>query len=373
MKSVATQNSKFEKIEVGLESNSYPILIGQGIIADLGLSLSSIAFPRKVSIVSNQLVFSLYGEAVIKSLEQSGFTATVILIGDGEAYKTQETLATVYDQFVAADMDRSCGVIALGGGVVGDLAGYAAASYMRGIACIQVPTTLLAQVDSSVGGKTAVNHPKGKNIIGAFYQPQLVCIDVDVLSTLAEREYLSGLAEVVKYGIIRDLNFFNWLDSNSEALLNRDSDALTYAIKTSCQIKANIVEIDEKESGIRAFLNFGHTFGHAIETLTGYKSFLHGEAVSIGMVVASKVSERQGGCSASDVAHIITLLQRFKLPVIPPSFSLESYIESMMHDKKVKEGRLQMVLNRGIGQAEIVDIADPISLLEPVFLTLMKG
>ena len=263
-------------------------------------------------------------------------------------------------------MDRSCGVVALGGGVVGDLAGYAASSYMRGIACAQVPTTLLAQVDSSVGGKTAVNHPKGKNIIGAFYQPKLVCIDVDVLKTLADREYFAGLAEVVKYGVIRDPDFFKWLQLNSEALLCRDSEALKFAIKTSCQIKANIVEIDEKESGIRAILNFGHTFGHAIETLTGYKRFLHGEAVSIGMVVASRISELQGKCSQQDTAAVISLLQRFNLPVTPPDFSIESYVESMMHDKKVKNGILQMVLNCGIGQSEIVDIEDPMLLLEHV-------
>jgi len=367
LKSGLMQNCNFKKIEVGLAPDSYPILIGQGGIKNLGLSLNSVSFPRKISIVSNERVFSLYGETVVHSLESSGFTTTVILIGDGEEYKTLSTLNSVYDRFVANGMDRSCGVVALGGGVVGDLAGYAAASYMRGIAVAQVPTTLLAQVDSSVGGKTAVNHPQGKNIIGAFHQPKLVCIDVDLLKTLADREYFSGLAEVVKYGVIRDSDFFEWLVAHCDLLKNRDPEPLEYAIMTSCQIKADIVEIDEKESGLRAILNFGHTFGHAVETLTGYNRYLHGEAVAIGMVVASKISTRQGLCSEQDVAAILSLLQRFNLPVVPPDFTTDAYVVAMMHDKKVKEGRLQMVLNRGIGQSEIVDIAEPLALLESVF------
>ena len=369
MKLENMRNPEVEKIEVGLEHNAYPVFIGQGTIPDLGEALNLVSFPRKVAVISNELVFSLYGEVVRNTLIESGYTVTPILIGDGEEYKTLATLASVYDQLIASDMDRGCGIIALGGGVIGDLAGYAASSYMRGIACAQVPTTLLAQVDSSVGGKTAVNHPQGKNIIGAFYQPKLVSIDVDVLNTLAEREYLAGFAEVIKYGVIRDVVFFNWLVAHSEQLLNRNPEELKHAIKTSCQIKADIVEIDEKESGIRAILNFGHTFGHAVETITGYGQFLHGEAVSIGMVVAAKIAEQEGLCSKQDVATLTSLLQTFKLPVAPPSFSIEVYVETMMHDKKVKDGLLRMVLNRGIGQCEIVDVANLMTVLKPVLET----
>ncbi len=366
MISETTRNSKIEKIIVGLEHAAYPIIIGQGMLNNFAEALNEISFPRKVVIVSNELVFSLYGDVVQTNLIDAGYDVAKILIGDGEKYKTLTTLSTVYDQLVENDMDRSCGIIALGGGVVGDLAGYAASSYMRGVACVQLPTTLLAQVDSSVGGKTAVNHPQGKNIIGAFYQPKLVCIDVDVLKTLAEREYLAGFAEIVKYGVIRDADFFNWLIEHNEALLNRDPEALNYAIKTSCQIKADIVEIDEKESGIRAILNFGHTFGHAVETITDYNRFLHGEAVSIGMIVAAKIAEQKGLCSVLDVKAVSTLLQRFNLPITAPSFPIEDYIEAMMHDKKVKYGMLRMVLNRGIGQCEVVDVADPIAVLMPI-------
>ena len=369
MKLQNMRSPEVEKIEVGLEHNTYPILIGQGILPDLGEALNSISFPRKVAVISNELVFSLYGEVVQRTLTEAGYTVTIILIGDGEEYKTLTTLASVYDQLIINDMDRGCGIIALGGGVVGDLAGYAASSYMRGIACVQVPTTLLAQVDSSVGGKTAVNHPQGKNIIGAFHQPKLVSIDVDVLNTLTEREFLAGFAEVIKYGVIRDVDFFNWLVKHSEQLLNRDPIVLKQAIKTSCQIKADIVEIDEKESGIRAILNFGHTFGHAVETITGYSRFLHGEAVSIGMIVAAKVAEQKGLCSQQDISAITSLLQRFKLPVTPPSFSLEAYVEAMTHDKKVKDGLLRMVLNCGIGQCEIVDVVSPKTVLKPVLET----
>jgi 3-dehydroquinate synthase len=367
MKSNIMQNLQHEIIEVGLADSRYPLFFGSGIRSELGALLESISFSRNVVVVSNELVYSLYGKDILQALELNGFSVNVVLIGDGEEHKNLTTLSTVYDKFVAADMDRSSGVIALGGGVVGDLAGYAASSYMRGVAYIQVPTTLLAQVDSSVGGKTAVNHPKGKNIIGAFYQPKLVCIDVAVLNTLEDRQFFAGFAEVIKYGVIYDSDFFQWLVNHVELLLKRDYAALKYAIMRSCQIKANIVGIDEKETGIRAILNFGHTFGHAIETLTGYNRFLHGEAVAIGMVVASKISELQGLCSSEEVDTITSLLTRFNLPIVAPDFPINSYVDSMMHDKKVKNGVLQMVLNRGIGQSEIVNIDNPLASLEPVF------
>jgi len=363
------QRTQCDRIDVGLEDNSYPILIGQGTLSELGAALESISFARKVALVSNERVFTLHGATAKESLEACGFDVSVILIGDGEEFKTLATLSTVYDRLIDNEMDRSCGIIALGGGVVGDLAGYAASSYMRGVPCVQIPTTLLAQVDSSVGGKTAVNHPRGKNIIGAFYQPKLVSIDVDVLATLEDREFSAGLAEVVKYGVIRDRRFFDWLTEQSDKLLARDPDILMHAIKTSCQIKADIVEIDEKESGIRAILNFGHTFGHAVETLTGYGRFLHGEAVAIGMVVAARIAEQRQLCSSRDVRAITELLQRFKLPVVAPDVTVEAFVESMMHDKKVQGGVLKMILNHGIGHCEIVDVADPVSVLAPVLHT----
>lgn len=369
MKSKTEFKPEVVEIEVGLGSSAYPIFIGQNNLADIGRALNSVSFPRKVAIVSNNLVFSLYGEIVRDALSGAGYSVNVILIGDGEKFKNLSTLSSVYDDLVRYGIDRSCGVVALGGGVVGDLAGYAAASYMRGIACVQIPTTLLAQVDSSVGGKTAVNHPQGKNIIGAFFQPKLVCIDVDVLDSLAEREYLAGLAEVVKYGVIRDATFFQWLVDHADDLLNRDYEALRHAIKTSCQIKADIVEIDEKEAGIRAILNYGHTFGHAVETISGYGQYLHGEAVSIGMVVAARIAEINDHCTSQDVNRITSLLKRFRLPVDPPDFTIAEYVESMMHDKKVKDGVLRMVLNRGIGHCEVVDINSPISILKTILPT----
>ena len=308
--------------------------------------------------ITNPVVGKLYSHSVCQSLKAANIDCFEIVLPDGEEYKTLQTLQTIYDQLIKNNFDRGCGLIALGGGVIGDMVGFAAATFLRGIPFVQIPTTLLAQVDSSVGGKTAVNHPLGKNLIGAFYQPELVLIDVDTLNTLDSREVSAGMAEVVKYGVIKDLEFFEWLESNYLRLQNLDNDALIYAVKKSCQIKADIVEVDEREGSIRAFLNYGHTFGHAIEALSGYGQLKHGEAVAVGMVVAAQISADQGLCREDDVARIRKLLLALKLPVKPPKHSLADYVAAMQRDKKVKEGTLTLVLNQGIGSVTLSKVQD---------------
>jgi len=283
---------------------------------------------------------------------------------DGEQYKTLATLESIYDTLIEWRFDRYCGLLALGGGVIGDLTGFAAATYLRGIPFVQLPTTLLAQVDSSVGGKTGVNHPQGKNLIGAFYQPRHVHIDVALLATLPAREYAAGLAEVVKYGIIRDAAFFAWLEKERGTLANRSTAALETAVMRSCQIKADVVESDENEQGLRAILNYGHTFGHAVETLAGYGVVRHGEAVAIGMVLAARTAARLGLGSQNDVARISALLKAFDLPVDPPAFPAEDYLAVMRHDKKAREGGIRLVLNQGIGAATLVEVDAPLELLQ---------
>ncbi len=347
-----------EQITVPLGNRSYPIVISADILSLLGEKLADINFPRRVAIVSNSLVMSHYGETVKSSLRKYGFDFLEIILPDGEEYKTLQTLESVYDQLIQNSFDRSTGLIALGGGVIGDLVGFAAATFLRGVPFVQVPTTLLAQVDSSVGGKTAVNHPLGKNLIGAFYQPELVFIDVATLKTLDSREVSAGMAEVVKYGVIKDADFFAWLEENSLALQNCQKDALITAVKRSCQIKADIVEVDEKEGSIRAYLNYGHTFGHAIESLSGYGQWKHGEAVAIGMVVAAKISANHNLCSDEDIERLTRLLKAFNLPVEPPDYSLSDYVAAMQRDKKVKQGTLTLVLNRGIGNVQLSQVPD---------------
>lgn len=356
-----------ESITVGLEDRSYPIHIGPGCLDFLPDYLTEIHFPTELTIITNDTVNNLYGDTLLSILEDVGSTVSIITIEDGEQYKSFSTLSSIYDELVSHNIDRSSGIIALGGGVVGDIAGFAAATFLRGIPYVQVPTTLLSQVDSSVGGKTAINHPLGKNLIGAFNQPKLVCIDIDMLNSLPEREFRAGFAEVIKYGIIRDKNFFEWLRRNKEQLLDKKPDALVYAIKTSCQIKADIVEIDEKESSIRAILNFGHTFGHAVESLTNYQQYLHGEAVSIGMVFAAKVSHELGFCTENDIEEIIDILTMFDLPVLGPPFSSDEYLESMSHDKKVKSGQLNMVFNKAIGDCIVEKVQNPAELFGKFF------
>lgn len=353
-------------LQVDLGSRSYPIHVGSGLLNGIGESLQDIVFPHQVALISNPLVADLYAAPVISSLQQAGYDPRLVLVPDGEDHKNLETLQLIYDQLIEHRFDRGCGLLALGGGVIGDMAGFAAATFLRGIPFVQVPTTLLAQVDSSVGGKTAINHPRGKNLIGAFYQPQLVIIDVATLHTLDPREVSAGLAEVIKYGVIRDADFFVWLEEHQNLLRQGDSATLVYAIKRSCQIKADIVEIDEREHSIRAHLNFGHTFGHAIENLAGYGQWKHGEAVAVGMVVAAKIAHAKGLCSEDDVARLMRLLRAIDLPVDPPDYPLTAYVEAMQRDKKVKQGALTMVLNQGIGSVVLKQIDDIAGLFSTI-------
>jgi 3-dehydroquinate synthase len=356
-----------KQLLVGLGDRSYPIGIGAGNLEEIGEELNLIKFPLKVAVITNPLVGGYYCQPVVDSLTGSGRNVSVIQLPDGEEYKNAETLQHVYDTLIERRFDRYCGLIALGGGVIGDLTGYAAATFLRGIPYVQVPTSLLAQVDSSVGGKTGINHPRGKNLIGAFYQPRYVHIDVKVLETLSDREYAAGLAEVIKYGVIADSVFFEWLETNVETLLQRNPEALVHAIMMSCQIKANVVESDEKEEGLRALLNFGHTFGHAVETLAGYGVIKHGEAVAIGMLIAAKISRELGLCTLADVERLCSLLVKCRLPVASPDFRADEYLEVMRRDKKVKDGELRLVLIRSLGSAEL-HVVDNLDFLLPKLL-----
>jgi len=309
-------------------------------------------------VVTNPTVGALYFDQVRLSLHNAGFCVSKIEIPDGEEYKSIQTLKDIYDGFIDCGLDRGSFVIALGGGVVGDIAGFAAATYLRGIPFVQVPTTLLAQVDSSVGGKTGINHERGKNLIGAFYQPVSVLVDAATLSSLPEREFLSGMAEVVKYGIILDLALFDFIFDNAAKLLARDKESLLTVIKRSCALKASIVAQDEKETGLRAVLNYGHTFGHAVETLTCYRGYTHGEAVAIGMVQAAKISEDMGYSSKAETERIILLLERLRLPTVLPQFDAAAYKDALLHDKKVRNNGLSFVFNKGIGGFHIERVTD---------------
>lgn len=345
-----------QTIQVELGDRSYPIFIGSGLLDRLDLVTSHIK-GQQVMVVSNETVAPIYLDKVCAGL--SGFQCESVILPDGERYKTLEVLLKIFDALLEKHFGRDVTIIALGGGVVGDMAGFAAACHQRGVDFIQVPTTLLAQVDSSVGGKTGVNHPLGKNMIGAFHQPQCVLIDTDVLNTLDNRQLSAGLAEVVKYGLIRDGEFYAWLETNMESLLDCDPDALSYAIARSCQNKAEIVAADERESGVRALLNLGHTFGHAIETGMGYGEWLHGEAVAAGMHQAADLSQRLGWISSDDVTRIALLLESARLPVFAPrSISTDRFLELMAVDKKVKSGRIRLVLLKSIGEAVIMEDFD---------------
>ena len=337
-------------IELELGSRSYPIIIGNGLIDDGALILKHVSSARIV-IVTNETVAPLFLDRVEKALRQESKDVLVICLPDGEKHKTWVTLNTIFDTMLEARCDRTATIVALGGGVVGDVAGFAAATYQRGIAYVQIPTTLLSQVDSSVGGKTAINHPLGKNMIGAFYQPRLVIADIDTLSTLPERELSAGLAEVIKYGAIMDAGFFCWLEENMDHLVDRQPDALAHAVEVSCRCKAQIVAADETESGSRALLNFGHTFGHAIEAGLGFGSWLHGEAVGAGMLLAARMSLFQGDIGVQDVQRLETLVKRAGLPTDAPKLGTQRYLELMGHDKKVHKGKLRLVLLKAIGEA----------------------
>jgi len=343
-----------QTLKVGLGERSYPIHIGSGLLEQANLVRTYI--PRgRVVIVSNSTVAPLYLEKLRSTLLSIDVSSESVILPDGERYKNSDTLNHIYDSLLQKHCERTTPLIALGGGVVGDMTGYAAATYLRGVPFIQIPTTLLAQVDSSVGGKTGVNHPLGKNMIGAFHQPKLVLADTDVLNTLPDKELSAGMAEVIKYGLIRDLPFLEWLESNIEKLLLRDPAALQYAIANSCQNKAEVVVADELENGQRALLNLGHTFGHAIESGMGYGNWLHGEGVSAGTVMAADLSQRLGWISAQDVMRIRKLLERAGLPVVAPDIGVEKYLELMWMDKKVEGGKMRFVLLKAIGKAEVAE------------------
>ncbi len=338
-------------LNVSLGERSYPIYIGRDLIDQPDLFKRHIT-SQQVMVVSNEIVAPLYLDRVLKSL--AGFDVVTVVLPDGEEFKTLNTVETVFNSLLENRFSRNSLLIALGGGVIGDLVGFAAACYQRGIAFIQVPTTLLAQVDSSVGGKTGVNHPLGKNMIGAFYQPKCVITDTRVLESLDARQMSAGLAEVIKYGLIRDTEFFTWLETNMDALIQRSPSALAYAIERSCSNKADIVAEDEMESGVRAILNLGHTFGHAIEAGLGYGSILHGEAVAIGICQASDLSRRMGFLNNDDVHRIEIILQNAELPTAPPEeLSVSRYLEIMAVDKKNIDGRIRFILLERIGRAKL--------------------
>ncbi|MBT8765668.1 3-dehydroquinate synthase [Metapseudomonas boanensis] len=338
-------------LQVDLGERSYPIHIGSGLLSRPELFTPHIA-GRQVAIVTNETVAPLYLERLSNTLQ--GYSVLPVILPDGEAHKNWETLQLIFDALLTARHDRRTTVIALGGGVIGDMAGFAAACYQRGVDFIQVPTTLLSQVDSSVGGKTGINHPLGKNMVGAFYQPKAVIIDTDTLGTLPPRELSAGLAEVIKYGLICDKPFLPWLSSQMSALRGLDAVALTEAIERSCAAKARVVGVDERESGLRAILNLGHTFGHAIETHQGYGVWLHGEAVGAGTVMALEMSRRLGWISVAERDDAIRLLRRAGLPVVPPvEMAPEHFLEHMAVDKKVLDGQLRLVLLRQIGEAVV--------------------
>ena len=340
-------------LEVELGARSYPIYIGSGLIAQAKAFHPHIA-GRQIMIVTNETVAPLYLGTVERAV--ADFDVHTRVLPDGERYKSMDTLNSIFDSLLAAHCDRRATVVALGGGVVGDIGGFAAACYQRGIGLIQVPTTLLAQVDSSVGGKTAVNHVQGKNMIGAFYQPRAVVADIDTLASLPDRELRAGLAEVIKYGVIRDAEFFDWLEDNMDSLLRRDPAALMFAIERSCLNKAQVVAADEQEQGSRALLNFGHTFGHAIETATGYSSWLHGEAVAAGMVMAADLSLRLQGISEAEFQRLFDLITSAQLPQAPPAdVSPQQLLTHMSVDKKVDKGNIRLILLKGIGQAYLSD------------------
>jgi len=343
-------------VNVALADRAYPIRIGTGLLAQADLIRPYLKTSR-VALVSNDVVAPLHLATLADALRAAGVTVTEIVLPDGEAHKDWNTLNLIFDGLLGARCERSTTVIALGGGVVGDMAGFAAACYQRGVPFIQVPTTLLAQVDSSVGGKTAINHPLGKNMIGAFYQPRLVLADTDTLQTLPDREIRAGLAEVIKYGLIRDLPFLDWLEKNLEALLARDPAALIHAVERCCVNKAEVVVADETEQGERALLNLGHTFGHAIEAGLGFGVWLHGEAVAAGAVMAAELSARLGMLTAADVMRVRRIHERAGLPVSGPVLGADRYIELMRHDKKVADGKLRLILLQGVGKAVIYDHA----------------
>lgn len=354
-----------QTLNVALGERSYPIHIGSGVLDRADLLVPHLG-QKKVLVVSNTTVAPLYFDRLRSTLEKGGISVISVILPDGEKYKDWNTLNLIFDALLGAHCERGTTLIALGGGVIGDMGGFAASCYQRGMPFIQIPTTLLSLVDSSVGGKTAINHPLGKNMIGAFYQPKLVLADISTLDTLPDRELKAGLAEVIKYGLIRDPEFFVWLEENIERLLARDRDALAYAVHRSCANKAEVVAADERETGERALLNLGHTFGHAIETGIGYGEWLHGEAIAAGTLIAAELSRRLGWLDAEAVLRIERLFVRAGLPVRGAPLGAARYLALMRHDKKVQDGKLRLVLLKRIGSAVVSDEADEATIVAAI-------
>lgn len=353
------------------QDRSYPIHIGNEILERVDFLLPHLP-QKRVAIVTNTTVAPLYLDRFRTALERYEIHSVAIILPDGEDHKNWQTLNLIFDALLEQRCERKTSLIALGGGVIGDLTGFAAATYLRGVPFIQIPTTLLAQVDSSVGGKTGINHPLGKNLIGAFYQPRVVLTDSKTLNTLPDRELRAGIAEVIKYGLIRDADFFTWLEQNITGLIARDTDILNKAICRSCEIKAEIVAADERESGVRALLNLGHTFGHAIENAMGYGVWLHGEAVATGIIMAADLSKKLKFINESDFKRIHSIFQKAGLPVIAPKFSPDDYLRLMKLDKKVEGGKMRFILLKRIGEA-IMSHDVPVSTLRETLLTCMAN
>jgi 3-dehydroquinate synthase len=344
-------------LQLDLGERSYPIHIGSQLLDQAGLYKKHIK-GTFTAVVTNETVAPLYADRVVKTLEGIGQKVKLIVLSDGEAFKTWEVLQKIFDGLLENSADRKTTLVALGGGVIGDMTGFAAACYMRGIRFIQVPTTLLSQVDSSVGGKTGINHPLGKNMVGAFHQPQAVIADLDTLKTLPPEELAAGLAEVIKHGAIADYEFLSWIEKSQDALNNCDPVAMEFAVRRSCEIKSQVVAQDEKEGGIRAILNFGHTFGHAIEAGMGYGAWLHGQAVGCGMVMAADLSVRVGLLSNADASRLKKIIQALHLPTQPPKLGVDRFMELMSVDKKAEGGEVRYILLNGLGQAKIQTVDD---------------
>ncbi len=347
---------ELKKIPIRFKTACCDILIGRGILPDLGKALHKLASGEKVAVVTDPTVDRIYGATIRKSLKASHVTPLTIRVPAGEKHKTLKQVERIYDSLIQHHFERGSTLISLGGGVVGDITGFVAATYLRGIPYIQCPTTVVAQVDASIGGKTGVDHKNGKNLIGAFYQPKMVYIDPETLRTLPEREFVAGLAEVVKYGVIMDSDFFSYLEDNVASILARDPETLFYCITKSAESKAGVVASDERESGLRRILNYGHTFGHAIETLTYYRRYQHGEAVSIGMAAAARLSHVLGILSEDEVERQDVLLKRLGLPTTLPKLASDSILAAMQQDKKVKQGATFFVLPEKIGSVRVEQI-----------------
>jgi len=351
--------SSVEQVAIDLGDRSYRILIGAALL-DSQDAFADAPASSQALIVTNTTVEPLYAQRLVRTIASRHSRTHVVALPDGEQHKNWQTLNLIFDELLARECDRKTVLYALGGGVVGDMAGFAAASYMRGVPFVQVPTTLLAQVDSSVGGKTAINHPLGKNMIGAFYQPKLVVCDLATLATLPQREFSAGLAEIIKYGPIADMAFFDWIEDNVDGLMARDAKLLAHAVRRSCEIKSYVVGQDERESGLRAILNFGHTFGHAIEAGLGYGEWLHGEAVGCGMVMASRLSQRLGFVDEAFVARVQRLVERARLPVHAPRLGADRFIELMRVDKKAEAGEIKFVVIDKPGSAIVRSAPDAV-------------